>query len=218
VLSGGASLGAMQAGMLQALYERGIRADFLVATSAGGLNGAFMASRPQTVQTAARLAGIWRDLAREDVFPVSLRALVGGLMRREDHLVPDRALRELIERHLEFAALEDAPLPLHLVAFDLMAGREVLLSSGPAADAVLAAASVPGVLPPVAWGERLLIDGGAVNNTPISHAVDLGAERLYVLPTHAGPQALGRRPRGAIDAAVYALAAREQTLRPVAVA
>jgi predicted acylesterase/phospholipase RssA len=96
VLSGGASLGAMQAGMLQALYECDIRADLLVATSAGGLNAAFLASRPQTVQTAARLAGIWRDLAREDVFPVSLRALVCGLMRREDHLVPHRALRELL--------------------------------------------------------------------------------------------------------------------------
>src|SRR5690349_7246810 len=48
VLSGGASLGATQSGMLQALYERGIRPDLLVGTSAGAINAAFIASRPQT--------------------------------------------------------------------------------------------------------------------------------------------------------------------------
>jgi NTE family protein len=46
VLSGGASLGAIQVGMLRALYERGIRPDLIVGTSAGALNGAYIASRP----------------------------------------------------------------------------------------------------------------------------------------------------------------------------
>ena len=63
VLSGGASLGALQAGMLRALYERAITPDVLVATSAGGLNAAFVASRPQTVQTAKELADVWLQLA-----------------------------------------------------------------------------------------------------------------------------------------------------------
>ncbi|MBV9417059.1 MAG: patatin-like phospholipase family protein [Solirubrobacterales bacterium] len=40
VLSGGASLGACQAGMLEALYEQGIRPDLLVGTSAGAINAA----------------------------------------------------------------------------------------------------------------------------------------------------------------------------------
>src|SRR5947207_3551722 len=78
VLSGGASLGALQVGMLQALYERGITPDFLVATSVGALNAAFVASRPQTPVTARELGRIWRCLGREDIFPVSLSALVGG--------------------------------------------------------------------------------------------------------------------------------------------
>src|SRR4051794_41665551 len=91
VLSGGASLGASQAGMLMALYERGIVADLLVGTSAGALNAAFVASRPQTVETAQRLARIWRGLQRYDVFPVSARGLVAGLRGQRDHLVDDRA-------------------------------------------------------------------------------------------------------------------------------
>jgi predicted acylesterase/phospholipase RssA len=56
-------------------------------------------------------------------------------------------------------------------------------------DAVLAAAAIPGVLPPVRQGDRLLVDGGVVNNTPISHAVELGAERIYVLATKTRPRA-----------------------------
>jgi NTE family protein len=52
VLSGGASLGASQVGMLEALYERDIHPDLLVGTSVGAINAAFIASRPPTVQTA----------------------------------------------------------------------------------------------------------------------------------------------------------------------
>jgi hypothetical protein len=56
VLAGGASLEALQAGMLRALYERGITPDFLVGTSAGALNAAYVASRPQTMPVREPLA------------------------------------------------------------------------------------------------------------------------------------------------------------------
>jgi NTE family protein len=71
VLSGGASLGAIQAGMLHALYEKGIGPDLIIGTSAGALNGAFIASRPPTVETAEALADVWRGVRRNDVFPLN---------------------------------------------------------------------------------------------------------------------------------------------------
>jgi NTE family protein len=67
VLAGGASLGAMQVGMLRALYERGIAPDVLVGTSAGALNAAFVASRPQTVSTANQLGRAWAAIRREEL-------------------------------------------------------------------------------------------------------------------------------------------------------
>jgi len=94
---------------------------------------------------------------------------------------------------------------LHLVAFDLHEGCELLLSDGPAIDAVVAAASIPGIFPPVRSAQRLLVDGGVVNNTPISHAVELGAERIYVLPTQDPGRTLARVPKGALDAAIQGL-------------
>jgi NTE family protein len=71
VLSGGASLGASQAGMLQALYEHGIRPDVLVGTSAGAINAAFIASRPPAPSTAADLQRLWRGLGRAHVSPAN---------------------------------------------------------------------------------------------------------------------------------------------------
>ena len=195
----------MQVGMLQALYEEGVIPELLVATSAGALNAAFVASRPQTVNTARELGRVWRGLAREDIFPVSMSALVGGLFGRRDHLVPDRGLRQLVRRHVQFNDLAEAAIPLHIVAFDLSEGREVLLSDGPAQDAIVAAASIPGLFPPVRIGGRHLVDGGVMNNTPISHAVALGAERIYVLPTLDVDRPLAHVSTGALDAAIHGL-------------
>jgi NTE family protein len=205
VLAGGASLGALQVGMLRALYEQGIQADLLVGTSAGALNAAYVASRPQTVRTAQELARVWRGIHRHDIFPIHPPTLIAGLGRHRNHLVPDRPFRQLIARHLGIKRLEQAVTPVHIVTFDLLAGQEVRLSEGPALEAVLAAAAVPGVLPPVRLGEHLLVDGGVVNNTPISHAIALGAERIYVLSTgDPADLALPRAPQGALDAVIHA--------------
>ena len=205
VLSGGASLGALQVGMLRALYELGVTADLLVGTSVGALNAAFIASRPQTPETARELARAWRGIERADAFPVSLRAMVGGLAGHRNHLVPAHGLRRIVERHVELDDLADARVPLNLVAFDVNAGEEAVLCDGSAVDAIVAACSIPGIFPPVAIGERLLVDGGVVNNTPIRHAVELGAERVYVLPTQEPRYVQPAQPRTALDAAIYGI-------------
>jgi NTE family protein len=205
VLSGGASLGALQVGMLRALYARGIQPDLLVGTSVGALNAAFIASRPQTVETADRLADVWCRMRRDDVFPLSLRALIVGLAGRRDHLVPGDAVRRLVREHVEFTDIEHAAIPLHVVAFDPHEQAEVLLSAGPAVDVITAAASIPGVFPSVRVGQRSLIDGGVANNTPLSHAVALGAERVFILPTKDSRRPPAGASRGALAAAIEAL-------------
>src|SRR5688572_19848757 len=166
VLSGGASLGAIQVGMLRALYERGIAPDLIVGTSAGALNGAYIASRLQVTATAESLARIWRELRRGQVFPVNPLTGLLGFLGARDHLVPDSGLSRLIERHVECQGLEEMPIPLHVVAVDVVTGEELRLSTGPVLEAVLASAAVPGVLQPVQWENRALMDGGVANNTP----------------------------------------------------
>jgi NTE family protein len=96
VWSGGASLGAIQVGMLRALYEREITPDLIVGTSAGAFNGAYIASRPQTTATAESLARIWRGLRRAQVFPVNPVTGLLGFLGTRDHLVPESGLQRLI--------------------------------------------------------------------------------------------------------------------------
>ncbi len=204
VLAGGASLGAVEVGMLRALYERGIAPQLVVATSAGALNAAFIASRPQTVQTADALGEIWLDLRRGQVFPVNLLTGLLGFLGTQDHLVPDRGMRRLITRHIERDRLEQMPLELHVIAVDVITGEEVRLSRGPAVEAVMASAAIPAVLPTVTWEGRELMDGGVANNTPISHAIELGATEVYVLPT-GNACALSEPPGGALAMALHAL-------------
>ena len=202
VLSGGASLGSIQVGMLEALYERGIRPDVIVGTSAGALNGAFIAERPQTVDTARELGDVWRGLSRGQIFPLNPLSGALGLLGARGHLVPDSGLRRLVRRHCIAERIEDTPIPLHVVATDVLAGEEVRLSDGPLVDAVMASAAIPGVLPAVDWDGRPLIDGGVANNAPLSHAHELGADEVYVLPTGT-PCELEEAPRGALAMLVY---------------
>ena len=202
VLAGGGSLGAVEAGMLRALIEHGERADFVVGASAGAINGAYFAGDP-TGRGVAKLEAIWRGLRRHHVFPLSLRQLL-GMMWRRDYLVEPHGLRRLLETHLPYERIEHAQIPIHIVATDLITGDEVLLSSGPVVDAVLASTAIPGIFPTVSIDGRELVDGGVSNNTPISTAMKLGADRIVVLPT-GFPCALTRAPTGAIGRALHSL-------------
>lgn len=204
VLSGGASLGAIQVGMLHALYEREIAPDLIVATSVGGVNGAFIASRPPTVATATVLGDIWRDIHRAEVFPPNLVTGLLGFLGRRSSFIPSSGLRRLLDHHLQFRRLEDAATPLHMIAVDVKSGCERRLSEGDAVEAVLASAAIPAVFPPVRWDDMELIDGGVANNTPISHAIELGATEIYVLPTGYACD-LHTAPRSALGMGLHAL-------------
>lgn len=188
--------------MLHALTEQGLRPDFVVGASAGAINGAYFASDP-TPHGVAQLDRLWRGLIRRHVMPMRLSDLFRIALRRE-YLVDPSALRRLLEKHLPSRRLEDSAIPMHVVATDMLLGQEVLLSSGPTVDAVLASTAIPGVFPPVVIGGRSLIDGGVSNNTPISSAIKLGAQRIVVLPTGFAC-ALKRTPHSAIGRALHAL-------------
>jgi NTE family protein len=119
-------------------------------------------------------------------------------------LCSPHGLERILRDHLPLSKLEDARIPVHVVATDVLSGEDVLLSCGNATEAILASAAIPGVFPAVEVGGRASFDGGVVNNTPISHAVYLGAERVVVLPTGYAC-ALDVAPASALASAVHAL-------------
>ncbi|HXV09997.1 MAG TPA: patatin-like phospholipase family protein, partial [Burkholderiales bacterium] len=188
--------------MLRALVAHGVMPDLVVGSSVGAINGAYFAGAP-TGQGVAQLEAIWRGLRRGDIFPVAWRSIL-GLLGKRNFLVDPGGLRRVVEECLPYREFEQAAIPLHVVATDLIAGGSVCFSSGPAVDAVLASCAIPAAFPPVRVGERYLIDGAVATNAPISVAVELGAKRAVVLPTGYAC-ALEGPPRDAIGCALHAL-------------
>jgi NTE family protein len=202
VFAGGGSFGAIQVGMLQSLVAHGVTADMVVGSSVGALNGAFYAGDP-TVKGMARLAGVWRDLNRQDVFPVTWRTMLGFLWRR-DFLITHDGIRRLIDDHIPFSRLEQARLPVHVVTTDIITGDAVVFSEGPTSEAIVASTAIPGAFAPIRYGDRYLADGAISSNTPVRVAIAKGARRLIVLPTgHAC--ANDAPPVGAVANALHAL-------------
>lgn len=202
VFAGGGSFGAIQVGMLRALVAHGVQPDFMVGASVGAINCAYFAGDP-TPAGVMRLEHIWCKLRRRDVFAVNW-GHISGWLSHPTSLVSASGLRHLIERHLPYSKLEDASIPIHIIATEQMHGNSVRLSSGPAVDAILASCAIPAVYPPVLIGNSYLIDGAIANNTPITAAMELGASRLIVLPTGYAC-ALASPPDSVIGNALHAL-------------
>ena len=202
VFAGGGSFGAIQVGMLDALLTYGVQPDLVVGASVGALNGAYFAGNP-TLQGVRQLEQLWCDMKRSTLFPMSLRR-VAGIFSRSSSLADASGLRALIEQNLPFERLEQAALPLHVVATGQLHGESVCLSSGPAVDAILASCAIPAIFPAVLLGKDYLIDGAIAGNTPVSTAAELGASRLIVLPTGYAC-ALSAPPTSAIASALHAL-------------
>ena len=202
VLAGGGSFGAIEVGMLDALLAEGIAPDLVVGASVGAINGVYLACDP-TVNGIRRLADIWHGLSRQQVFPWSLLRAVLALAGWRDSLLDPAPLARLLIRHLPVQRLEQTRIPCAVVATDALRGGEVVLTSGSAVEVLLASAAVPALFPPVEHRGRFLIDGGVSNNTPISAAVVLGAQRIVVLPTGFSCAA-PRPPSGVIPMVLHA--------------
>ena len=180
VLSGGGNRGACQVGMLRALCERGIVPELVVGSSIGALNAAFFAGQP-SLEGTYLAAEMWRTVATHDVFPKGRLHGSWRFVERREAVYPIEGLRRLVRGFLRFERLEDSLVPLTVVVTRLEDGVEEWLTEGPALEAVLASAAIPAIFPAVERDGRRYIDGGVVDNTPLSVALAAGARRIYVL-------------------------------------
>jgi NTE family protein len=182
ILPGGATWGAVQVGMLGALTDAGIVPDLLVGTSVGALNAAMFSASPDVGGVAA-LTEAWCSARRSKIFPFRPTRVLRAAVRHQGHLLDSSGLRRWIGDHVPFELLEDAPVPLHVMATDVVALAPVMLSAGDAVTALLASCAIPAVFPPVAVDGRLLADGGTTADHPIPQAVALGAMTVFQLST-----------------------------------
>ena len=180
VLGGGGNLGAVQIGMLHALFERDVTPDVLVGCSVGALNAAAIAATPN-LEGVERLRQVWLDPVTWQVFSPGKLTGPWLLLKKARSMVTNERIRRLIESTFTERNFEDFAVPLHVVATSLRTGRPEWFHRGPVVAPILASSALPAVLPPVEIDGEPYIDGAVVDNVPISRAIELGVDRVIVL-------------------------------------
>ncbi len=174
--------------MLRALLETGVRPDLVLGTSVGALNGALLALDP-TPHVVDRLVELWRSAGDSELYADNPVRQVRRALRTGTHLYSSRPLRERLEAELGETTFEELAVPFQCCAASIERAGEHWFSSGRVVEAVLASAAVPGLFAPQRIGPPAgqdgpvehFLDGGIVNSIPVGRAVDLRAERVFVL-------------------------------------
>jgi NTE family protein len=180
VLGGGGVLGAVQVGMLRALVEVGVRPDLVLGTSVGALNGAVLAALPPD-EVVDRLDALWRSPDVRDLFAAGTVQRLRELVRSGVAAHSSGPLRRAVRTVLDDQRIEHLPVRFMCCAASIEDAAEHWFERGPVVEAVLASSAVPGLLPPAVVDGRHYLDGGLVNSIPLGRAVELGADRVFVL-------------------------------------
>ncbi len=157
VFSGGGARGFAHIGAIRAMREAGLAIDSVGGTSIGSLMAAAIALEweDDLIQSCFQRSFVATNPLSDYTIP--LVALVAG-----------RKASRLLRREFTEIDIEDLPLPFYAVSADLADGRSVVHRSGPLWRALRASIAIPGVLPPVCQGGKVLVDGGVIDNLPIA--------------------------------------------------
>jgi len=162
-LGGGAALGAAHIGVLKAIDELDIKISYL----SGNSIGAFVAALYAFGITWQEMEEIARNMHWFDISKISLSKY---------SLLSNKKLGKVLNDRIGDVEFEQAKIPLAIVAGDLNSGKKVIFNKGKVADAVMASAAIPGVFRPLVINGRFLVDGGVVENVPVSLLRPLGAK------------------------------------------
>lgn len=151
-LSGGGARGIVQLGIMQALYERGIKPSIIAGTSMGAINGLFMAAGYTPKETYEILL---KNFDRKAI------PYWRGVRKSFLNLI------HIFKKYIDVESFEDLDIPLYVSATNLNTGKNELVSQGNLLfDYVIASASIPIIFPPHVVNNQHYVDGGASNNFP----------------------------------------------------
>jgi len=165
VLGGGAARGFAHIGVIRVLEQEKIPIDLIVGTSVGSLIGALYAYEANSFELEWTAFG----LTREDLLDYALIGATMGPIKGE-------RLEQFVAKRVPVATIEQLRIPFAAVATDLNRGKRVVLDRGPLPRAIRASCAIPGVFQPVELQGKILVDGGTVDNLPVSVAREKGAD------------------------------------------
>ena len=172
VLGGGAARGFAHIGVIRVLEQEKIPIDLVVGSSVGSLIGALYAQKRDVFD----LEWTAFALTKDDLIDTGvMNAFLGmGLAKGE-------RLEKFVESKLQVKTIEALQVPFAAVATDLNWGTRVVIDRGSISKAVHASSAIPGIFEPVAHLGKILVDGGLVDNIPISVARERGADLVIAV-------------------------------------
>jgi len=189
VLGGGAVRGLAHIGILKTLKKYEIPVDFIAGTSMGGAIGGLVA------------AGIDIEDIEEFVLNTSsyrfmdIRLNKNGILRGEK--IASILIEFLEQRGLYDIQIEDLNVPFRTVSVDLIKGEIVVFDTGSLVLAIRATTAFPGILTPVSFQDKILVDGGVLNNLPVDLVRSEGLD--LVLAVDVEREHAERKPRSIFD-------------------
>jgi NTE family protein len=189
-LGGGAILGAAHIGVLKAFDEEKIPISALSGTSIG----AFVAALYAFGVSPGQLEKIALELDWLDISGFAFSRL--GLLSNEK-------MGKKIDEVLGEVQFKDARIPLSIIATDIGRFEKVVLEMGDVARAVMASACIPGIFIPVEIDDHLLVDGGLMENVPISPLKRRGMDKIIGVDLNAGRKY--KKPDDLIDVVLNAI-------------
>lgn len=213
VLSGGAAKGLAHIGALKVIEEVGLPVDFIAGTSMGSIIGGLYAigydaeyiEKLVCEQDWDKLFGDQvsrRDLSieeksEEDLFFMSIPlhesgiSLPAGLISGQNI---ENLLNKLCAHVYHIRNFNDFTIPYFCVATDIISGKEVVLTSGYLPEAIRASMAIPSIFEPVELNNQFLVDGGVINNFPVDHMINMGAD--IIIGVYTGYQQPAREEFG----------------------
>lgn len=200
VLSGGGARGIAHIPILQELDRRGIKPDYVIGTSMGALVGAFYAAGysgdeirtlventdlPILFQkfnvrgTESRLRGSGEDFLNNIAVIRFSDDNIGSTNGLIDDALVASFIRENLASVLSVTDFDELSIPYRAVGTDIGNGRKVVFSQGDFFDAIRASISIPIAFIPVELEDgRYIVDGGLVDNIPVSVAKELDSDLI----------------------------------------
>jgi NTE family protein len=206
VLGGGGLKGFAHIGVLRALAERGIVPDVYAGTSIGALIGAAHLAGATVDSLAERAEG----LKRKDLFRLNHFGMLLDRMRSPS-IYLEEPLREMVAGAIPDVKFNELSKPLLVNTVDLDEGARVVwglpgLEDISVRDAVYSSCALPGFFPPGRVGTRTCIDGGVVDNLPVSVAAHF-ADIIIAVDVGSSDASQSARAEGQGFATIYMRAA-----------
>ncbi len=190
-LSGGAARAAAHAGVITVLTRAKFPIDVVAGTSMGAIVGALYAAG----ESPRRLRELMGSLTLDSGTNWGAFSLLRLVLWQKP--LSNRKTEEAFFREFGPKRFEDLAKPFACVAMDLDSGEEIVFRDGPVSRAVRASSSLPGIIEPVEYRHRFLVDGGVIDNVPVDAARLLGAQ--WVLASVTEGDFTRSRPRTALQ-------------------